>query len=58
MEVIHVSKGVGVALWTTKLSNARVRLATFLLITKHKVYINGILNNTSFQQSKLETVMY
>ena len=55
VEVIQVSKGVGVALWTTKLSNTR--LATFLLIAKHKAYISDILSNSYFQQSKLETLV-
>ena len=45
--------GVGVARGSTKFSSARLTL--FLVITKHKFNINGLLNNSSFQQSKLES---
>ena len=44
------SKEVGVARITTSTS-----LALFLLIAKHKFYINGFANNSSFQQSKFES---
>ena len=56
MEVIQVSKGVGVALWTTKRLSTSLATCIFLLIVNHKfhMYNYGILNNSSFQQSKLE----
>ena len=44
------SKVVGVVRITTT-----TRLALFLLIAKHKFYINSFANNSSFQQSKLES---
>ena len=44
------SKEVGVAGVTT-----RTHLAVFLLIAKHKFYINCFANNCSFQQSKVES---
>ena len=39
---MQVSKGVGVALWTNKLSSTC--LAIFLLIVKYKVFIYGFVN--------------
>ena len=44
---------VGVARGSTKFC-----LTLFLLITKHKFNINGLLNNSSLQQSKLEFESY
>ena len=46
----EVSKEVGVARVTTS-----TRLALFLLIANLKFYINGFANNSSSQQSKLES---
>ena len=46
-EVIQESKEVGVARRTNKLLS--VFFSHFLLIVKHKFYINGFVNNSSFQ---------
>ena len=53
---MQVSIEVGVACGTTKFSSARHTL--FLLIAKHKFDINGLLNNSSLQQRKLESESY
>ena len=50
------TKEVGVAHGTTIYTiHSSVRLALFLLIAKDKFDINGLLNNSSFQQSRLES---
>ena len=50
---MQTSIEVGAGRGSTNFTSARLTL--FLLITKHKFNINGLLNNSSLQQSKLES---